>query len=293
MPFAAMRLRAGAGPSSYHTPALDSYTSNLWAAHSLKRELTAYTGALIRVRDTTTTTEYDIGYDGNNVLDVATLLLNIGANSATVVKFYDQSGNGNDLSQTGATGKQPRIVNAGVFDGFARFDGTDDCMQTPNLPGSNTGMTFLLYGNIRSHTGSFNIWLESTANSVSYAGIGVFHDSANSRLDITSGAPSSANFIFANHTTQNPANDVTAYVGDRTASGAANISKYYKAGVLLTPTGSSAGTNTGNYAAAPVNLGARNNGESWPTQLDAKALVIYTAVVNGTDIAALSLALVE
>jgi len=285
-PFAAMRMRAAG--AIYHTPALDSYTSTLWAACSLKRELTAYTGALIRVRDTTTATEYDIGYDGNNVLDVAGLLSAVGAHTATVVKVYDQSGNGNDLAQSTST-KQPRIVNAGAYDGFARFDGTDDCLQTPNLPGSNTGMTFLLYGDIRTWTGTYNVWLESGAGAG--AGISAFHDTPNLRLVLYSGAPSSINYIFANHTTENPRDDVTAIAGDRTASGAGNIMKYYKAGVLLTPTGSTAGTNTGNYDAAPVNLGARNNGAAYATQMNAKALAVYTSAMNGTDIAAISAAL--
>lgn len=283
--------RFGSG-STVHSPALDYYTTSLWGAYGMQRLLTAYTGPLIRIRDTTTATETDIGYDANNLVDQAAIASAIGSNSATVVKFYDQTGNSRTLDQSGATGKQPRIVNAGVIDAstgsvLARFDGTDDCMQTPNLPGTNTGMTYVMYGALRSLTGSFNLWLESTADSGSNAGMGLYVNIGNTRIEQTSGTPSSTNFIYQN-STDSPSDDVTASVGDRTASGAANIGKYYKAGVLLTPVGSSAGTNTGNYDAAPLNVGARNNGAAIAAFLNLKALAVYTAAKNGTDIAGIS-----
>jgi hypothetical protein len=276
------RVALGAGFS----PILDGYTTGLWAAWGISRLLSSYGGACLRVRDSTTTSEFDIGFAADGRLDQADLSSKIGSNSATVVKFYDQTGNSRDLAQA-TSGQQPRIVNAGVYDGLARFDGVDDCLQSTNLPGTNTGMTYIFRAELRVIGVSFDVMLESTSSSGALPGMGFYQSSGSGRCELTSGTPSSTNFVYT-PAANAPADDVMALVGDRTAVAATDIGKIYKAGAQLTPSGSSGGSNTGNYDAAPLNVGARNNGASLAAQFNLKLLAVYTSVLSDPDIAAIS-----
>ena len=91
---------------------LDTYSAA--AAFSTRKLRTAYAGSAIRVRRSSDNVEQDIGFSGN-ALDTTALSSFIGANSGFVVTWYDQSGNGRDITQT-TTAAQPRIVNAGIID---------------------------------------------------------------------------------------------------------------------------------------------------------------------------------
>jgi hypothetical protein len=113
---------------------LDSYTTNLAAAYSLRRLLGSYKGSAIRVREDSGNTEADIGFDSDGNLDTPALLAHCGANSGYVTTWYDQSAASNNATQSEA-GRQPRIVDSGVvetLDGFPTIlpDGTDDRMVT-------------------------------------------------------------------------------------------------------------------------------------------------------------------
>jgi len=110
--------------------ALDRYKTDLAAAYSLRRLLTSYKGAAIRVREDSGNTEADIGFDSSGNLDTTALLAHTGANSGYVVTWYDQKGS---LNATHATaGNQPRIVSSGTVDvdggGLPQiiFDGSND-----------------------------------------------------------------------------------------------------------------------------------------------------------------------
>jgi hypothetical protein len=77
---------------------LDDYPGAA-AAYSFRKLRTAYTGNCIRVYSTGSgNPSMDIGFV-NNVLDTATLLTFIGINNGIVTTWYDQSGNGNNISQ--------------------------------------------------------------------------------------------------------------------------------------------------------------------------------------------------
>lgn len=99
--------------------ALDSYTSGLWAALSVNQLLTSYTGSLMRVRRSSDNAEQDIG-SASGTLDTTALSSFVGSDSAYVVTWYDQSGGGNDFTNATAA-SQPRIVNAGTYDGKLIF----------------------------------------------------------------------------------------------------------------------------------------------------------------------------
>lgn len=100
-------------------------------AYSMRRLATAYAGSAIRVRRSSDNSEQDIGFVGE-ALDTTSLASFVGAGSGFISRWYDQSGNADDLLQT-TTGLQPRIVNSGTIDtrnslSCAKFDGTDDRM---------------------------------------------------------------------------------------------------------------------------------------------------------------------
>jgi len=109
---------------------LDTYTGAA-AAYSLRKLRSGYTGSAIEVRiDTTGQPTYDIGFvDGE--LDVTTLEgYCTGGLDAYVTTWYDQSGNGNDATQTTAS-DQPQIVSSGSVitengKPAVQFDGSDD-----------------------------------------------------------------------------------------------------------------------------------------------------------------------
>jgi hypothetical protein len=108
-----MALQARVGWRAY-TPSstllLDTYTGST-VAFSMFKLRTAYSGNCIRVRRSSDNTEQDFGFV-NNYLDTASLLTFVGANNGFVVKWYDQSGNANNLGQTTAS-NQPQIISSG------------------------------------------------------------------------------------------------------------------------------------------------------------------------------------
>lgn len=83
------------------------------AAWSLRKLDSTYTGHAIKVRRSSDNTEQDIDFLSSGYLDTASLKSFVGANSGYVTTWYDQSGNGKNLTQTTAA-NQPRIVDAGT-----------------------------------------------------------------------------------------------------------------------------------------------------------------------------------
>jgi hypothetical protein len=82
-------------------------------AYSTRKLRSAYAGSAIRIRRSSDNAEQDIGFSGEN-LDTAAITTFVGANSAFIAKWYDQSGNADDaVNATAAT--QPPFVVAGVL----------------------------------------------------------------------------------------------------------------------------------------------------------------------------------
>lgn len=94
-------------------PPLDIYTGAA-AAYSTRLLRTAYAGAAIRIRRSSDNAEQDIGFSASQ-LDIVSLLLFVGAANGLIVTWYDQSGNGNDLTQA-TTANQHTIVSSGVME---------------------------------------------------------------------------------------------------------------------------------------------------------------------------------
>lgn len=95
---------------------LSAITATAATAYSLRRLYCAYAGHAVRVRSSAAgSPTLDIGFTPNGDLDTAALKIFVGANSAFVTTWYDQSGNGRHALQA-INGSQPRLVNAGVVD---------------------------------------------------------------------------------------------------------------------------------------------------------------------------------
>lgn len=89
---------------------LDSISSA--AAFSVRKLRTAYAGACLRVRRSSDNAEQDIGF-ASGVLDTASLLSFCGAGDGFVKTWYDQSGNGNNVT-TATQADQPAIATSGA-----------------------------------------------------------------------------------------------------------------------------------------------------------------------------------
>ena len=137
-------------PSSTQLPfLLNSYTGAT-SGYSLRKLSSTYSGNAIRVRRSSDNTEQNIGFSGN-VINVSALTTFVGANNGFIVTWYDQSGNGYNMTNSTAT-QQPMIVSGGTVLSdskgyYALFDGSNDN----------------LYGGINSVDGLF------TQGNVSYS----------------------------------------------------------------------------------------------------------------------------
>jgi hypothetical protein len=121
--------------SPYRSSAVNIFaqTSN---TYSLRKVISSYTGAAIRVRkDTTGQPEQDIFFVGNE-LDTAALKSFLNARSGFAVTWYSQNNNQNATQATAAN--QPRIALNGVIDRLGGkptllFDGSNDFMSAASF----------------------------------------------------------------------------------------------------------------------------------------------------------------
>jgi hypothetical protein len=104
-------IRANAYYTPLSQPLLLDVNTGAAAAYSLRKLRTAYTGAAIRVRRSSDNTEQDIGFVGVD-LDTVSLKNFVGAGNGFMTRWYDQSGNARNATQTTAA-NQPRVVALG------------------------------------------------------------------------------------------------------------------------------------------------------------------------------------
>ncbi|MFY7885110.1 MAG: arabinofuranosidase catalytic domain-containing protein, partial [Dolichospermum sp.] len=83
-------------------------------AYSVRKLTTAYTGFAIQVRRSSDNITQNIGFTTAGDLDTASLKTFVGSNSGFVSIWYDQSGNGNNATNTN-NASQPSIVINGVI----------------------------------------------------------------------------------------------------------------------------------------------------------------------------------
>jgi len=123
---------------------LDLYPSAA-AAYSVRKLRSAYSGSAIRVRRSSDNTETDIGFSGAN-LDTSSLTSFCGSGNGFVTTWYDQSGNGNNATQSTAA-NQPQIVSAGSVilknsKPSVNFDGSNDFFSLSSSIATSTNYSF-------------------------------------------------------------------------------------------------------------------------------------------------------
>ena len=96
-------------------------------AYSVRKLSSGYTGNAIKVRRSSDDATQVIGFTVGGALDISALLAFAGTGDAFVDTWYDQSGNGKNLTQANSV-NQPRIVSSGSMDlenskPFIRFFG--------------------------------------------------------------------------------------------------------------------------------------------------------------------------
>ena len=106
---------------------LDTYTGAV-AAYSFRELNSSYTGNCVRVQNNSGT-NLDVGFV-SGYLDTASIATHCGTGDGKIVTWYDQSGNGNDITQS-STSAMPRLFINGTIRStnsqvLAYFDGNDN-----------------------------------------------------------------------------------------------------------------------------------------------------------------------
>ncbi len=206
------------------TGILDTYTGAK-VAYSVRRLRGGYTGALVRIRRSSDNAEKDFYPDTNNELSLTSedgsgtsLTTWISTNSGYVVTWYDQSGNGNNLTRPVAA-DQPRVVNGGALETdpnngnvAVKFDGSSDFM---NL-GSTISVTQNYYHHFvfnRASSGIISTGLANT-NATPYPMLWFSNDTVYSGTQTTTAHDSSqtATGDFIHTTLRDGSNNVKMWV---------------------------------------------------------------------------------
>jgi len=137
---------------------VQDYGGSLEVAFSLRKLSNTATNC-IRIREDGGDTETDIGFSGDD-LDAAAIASHCGANLGYVVKWYDQSGNGVDVSQSSHL-SQPKI-----YDGSSvRTDSEGNYAMYADGAGNPNSDYLWTASNILSGTGGCSAFLFFEADS--------------------------------------------------------------------------------------------------------------------------------
>mgnify|MGYP003770519815 CR=1 FL=1 len=262
--------RLGGGAGGGGGPYLDSLATTPRAALAIKKLISTATAA-IRVRRSNDDAEQDIGFSGD-ALDTSALASFVGSNSAYVTKVYDQTGNGFDATQT-TKANQPRIVNAGTYDGKLVFDGSNDSLTIASL--TNGTQNLGVYGRYGLATGSpakvmFELSPDYNANNNSAV---VYWDPSEGGINAGMGNASGGmrNSFNGSGITE----VVRTVLLDRGLTSPTAI-KGWEAGVSLTPSVRTTATQSGNFNTYDFYIGSRA-GSGVFSDLLLQSLVLYAA----------------
>ncbi len=156
------------------SPLLDDYPGAV-GAYSLRQLSSTYTGGAVKVRRSGDNAKQDIGFDSNGDLDVDAMTSFVTAGGGTEVGlvevFYDQSGNGNNITNTFNAAQQPTIsfdtpIIVGTRPAMS-FDGSDFMTTTNIISNTADKTTFNVYKpdstsgtimDLSSNTGTGRAW---------------------------------------------------------------------------------------------------------------------------------------
>ena len=237
------------------TGLLDTY-SGAAAAYSLRRLSSTYEGSAIEVRRDSDNATQDIGFV-NNELDVTTLDTFCSGTNGFVTTWYDQSGNGNDATQTTAS-NQPKIYDSvsGVIEengkAAIQFDGSDDKFDSVSFLNGLDNASIInvsspiannIFSNVYSGFDSFslfNILFRYQDDSKIFIGLSGL--SANGNYSTSTSYAARQNLIFVNFDNSlTSGNQVDVYLNssDANASGSNDV------GTLKSPTNGHIGSRSG------------------------------------------------
>ncbi len=263
----------------------DYYNTNLWGLYGFRRMRSTYSGALMRVRRSSDSTELDIGQvDG--YLDTASLMTFVGAGDGFVVTLYDQSGGAHDFTQATTT-KQPRVVISGVYQWKVIFDGTSDVLLTGNS-NTPTAFTVMMSGGCQPDDATTVGHYLSHGPYGTAAGIAwIYNLDRRTYLGISSAGGTGTGYV-QNTWLTNLGNSSQTVRYDRTVATASLKVEFFTGGIkVAASTLGSAGTApSGNFAAAPWTLGGLTS--SSYLKMEFIALAIFEGSLSDANIAYLS-----
>jgi len=254
---------------------LDNLATSPFAAWSMRRMCSTATNAL-RLRRSSDNTEQDIGFSGSTVgsgLDTSAISSFVGSNSAYVVTWYDQTGNGKHLTQATAS-KQPRLVNAGTLQSAVSWDGTDDYMSVSSLTNTNPQCAF--YTKQKLTANADKVAIETSTNYNSNAGALLYYANSGGGYDVamcqSSGSTRDSSFTPGS---LGSALNLVTLLWDRTVTGISEVGMRV-GGSAQTPSGISTNECTGNFSTYDCYVGARA-GSSVFANVEFETLVFYNA----------------
>lgn len=266
-------LCAGSGSSVTY---LDSLATTPRCVLSLRKLISTATNC-IRIRRSSDNTEQDIGFSGNSV-DTAAISSFVGSNSAFVVTWYDQTGNAEHANQATAA-NQPRIVNAGVYDGKLVFDGTNDSLMITSLTMGSQYAAAYFKSRITS-SGTNIIFEQSTNYNVNSQSFVIFRDTPTGGPLFSASRNSTSASDFRNQAfpaTLNPGSLAQfSVLLDRSTSGTAEIQAFQGGSQLSATVIGTPAEQTGNYSSYDLYIGARA-GTSLFNAMELETAVFYNA----------------
>lgn len=153
------------------------YYPDAAAAYSLRKLRSGYTGAAIQVRRSSDNAVQNIGFDSNGGLDTTALTTFVGAgNTGFVSTWYDQSLNGNNVTQT-TQANQPVIFSGGTVTTengkpSILYDGSNDFLKSSSALSLDNKWTIINVLNGNPSTNSYQTIFSRTTSSTS---IGTLH----------------------------------------------------------------------------------------------------------------------
>lgn len=160
-------------PVTPFTGVLDTYSSAA-GAWSVRRLSSTYTGSILTVRRASDNTTQNIGYNTNGDLDTSTISSFCAGTEGYVTTFYDQSGNGINLSQA-TNVRQPLIYSASVItkgpnaEPSLYFDGIQTHLSGAYTASSNSYMSVFCVSAPFDTGSNYTSYAQSTTNTTAPA----------------------------------------------------------------------------------------------------------------------------
>lgn len=261
-----------------HAAYLDGLSVTPIAVFSIRKMISVATKS-IKVRRSSDNATQDIGFVGS-VLDTASLSTFLGSNSGYVDTFYDQSGNGLNAIQTTAA-NQPRIYNAGTYDGFLVFNGTSNSFKVTMMSMGTPQVG--LYMKWKRPSSGIQIVAEASTNYNSNNQSFVFYNDTSAHGLTISGQNTAGTYHAEAFGYRTPVVDQTTLLMDRTLPNATELACWIN-GASQSGTQLTATDLTGNNTTYDVYIGARA-GTSLYADIQLDTMVFYNADTSGTRIA--------